>query len=165
MQEQLIERMKTLRLRGMASALEDSLTALSQKKLAPTRWLEQLLQAEIADRQARSYQYQLRLANFPMPRDLDSFDFKESGVNETQVRQLHTGEYLKTARNVVFVGGTGTGKTHLATALAREVVLQGPACAVLQRRRSGQPARCRKARGPRRASRQPAAQPERDRAR
>jgi len=124
-QEQLIERMKTLRLRGMANALEDSLTALSQKKLAPTRWLEQLLQAEIADRQARSYQYQLRLANFPMPRDLDSFDFKESGVNETQVRQLHTGEYLKTARNVVFVGGTGTGKTHLATALAREVVLKG----------------------------------------
>ena len=83
MQEQLIERMKVLRLRGMANALEDSLTALSQKKLAPTRWLEQLLQAEIADRQARSYQYQLRLANFPMPRDLDSFDFKESTVNET----------------------------------------------------------------------------------
>ena len=77
MQEQLIERMKTLRLRGMANALEESLTALSQKKLAPTRWLEQLLQAEIADRQARSYQYQLRLANFPMPRDLDSFDFIE----------------------------------------------------------------------------------------
>ena len=125
MQEQLIERMKTLRLRGMVNALEDSLTALSQKKLAPTRWLEQLLQAEIADRQARSYQYQLRLANFPMPRDLDSFNFKGSTVNETQIRQLHTGEYLKTARNVVFVGGTGTGKTHLATALAREVVLKG----------------------------------------
>jgi DNA replication protein DnaC len=125
MQEQLIERMKALRLRGMANALEDSLTALSQKKLAPTRWLEQLLQAEIADRQARSYQYQLRLANFPMPRDLDSFDFKESTVNETQIRQLHTGEYLRSARNVVFVGGTGTGKTHLATALAREVVLKG----------------------------------------
>jgi DNA replication protein DnaC len=124
-QEQLIERMKTLRLRGMADALEDSLTALSQKKLAPTSWLEQLLQAEIADRQARSYQYQLRLANFPMPRDLDSFDFKESSVDEPQIRQLHTGEYLKTARNVVFVGGTGTGKTHLATALAREVVLKG----------------------------------------
>jgi DNA replication protein DnaC len=60
-----------------------------------------------------------------MPRDLDSFDFKESSVDEPQIRQLHTGEYLKTARNVVFVGGTGTGKTHLATALAREVVLKG----------------------------------------
>ena len=49
----------------MASALEESLTALSQKKLAPTSWLAQLLQAEIADRQARSYQYQLRLAQLP----------------------------------------------------------------------------------------------------
>ena len=124
MQAQLIEQLKTLRLRGMASALEDSLTALSQKKLAPTTWLEQLLQAEIADRQARSYQYQLRLANFPIPRDLDSFDFRESAVNETQIRQLYTGEYLTSARNVVFVGGTGTGKTHLAIALAREVILK-----------------------------------------
>ncbi|MGC1458170.1 MAG: IS21-like element helper ATPase IstB [Steroidobacteraceae bacterium] len=125
MKDELIELLKSLRLRGMASALEDSMTALSQKKLAPTSWLQQLLHAEIADRQARSYQYQLRLASFPMPRDLDSFDFKDSAVNETQIRQLHTGEYLATARNIVLVGGTGTGKTHLAIALAREVVLKG----------------------------------------
>ncbi|HEX5461031.1 MAG TPA: IS21-like element helper ATPase IstB [Steroidobacteraceae bacterium] len=125
MQAQLIEQMKALRLRGMASALEESLTALSHKKLAPTAWLSQLLQAEVADRQARSYEYQLRLARFPMPRDLDSFDFRESAVNETQLRQLYTGEYLTGARNIVFVGGTGTGKTHLATALARHAILQG----------------------------------------
>jgi DNA replication protein DnaC len=109
----------------MASALEESLTALSQKKLAPTSWLAQLLQAEMADRQARSYEYQLRLARFPVPRDLDSFDFKESEVNETRFRQLYAGDYLTTARNIVLVGGTGTGKSHLATALARHVILQG----------------------------------------
>src|SRR5271163_4738467 len=80
--QQLTEQLKILRLRGMASALEESLTALSQKKLAPTTWLAQLLQAEMAERQARSYEYQLRLARFPVPRDLDSFDFKESAVNE-----------------------------------------------------------------------------------
>jgi DNA replication protein DnaC len=125
MQSQLPELLKTLRLNGMASALEESLSALSQKKLAPTSWLVQLLQAELAERQARSYQYQLRQARLPMPRDLDSFDFRESSVNETQFRQLHSGEYLSTARNIVLVGGTGTGKTHLATALARQVVLQG----------------------------------------
>ena len=123
--QQLTDQLKTLRLRGMASALEESLTALSQKKLAPTTWLAQLLQAEMADRQARSYEYQLRLARFPVPRDLDSFDFKESEVNETQLRQLYAGDYLTTARNIVFVGGTGTGKSHLATALARHVILQG----------------------------------------
>jgi len=58
-------------------------------------------------------------------RDLDSFDFTESAVNETQIRQLYTEEYLKTARNIVFIGGTGTGKSHLATAFARQVIVQG----------------------------------------
>ena len=123
--QQLTEQLKTLRLRGMASALEESLTALSQKKLAPTTWLAQLLQAEMADRQARSYEYQLRLARFPVPRDIDSFDFKESAVNETRFRQLYAGDYLTTARNIVLVGGTGTGKSHLATALARHAILEG----------------------------------------
>lgn len=125
MQTQLIEQLKSLRLRGMASALPDSLTTLSQKKLAPTSWLGQLLEAELADRQARSFQYQLRLARFPVPRDLDTFDFRDSAVSETQLRELYTGAYLESARNIVFVGGTGTGKTHLATALARRVILTG----------------------------------------
>ena len=93
MQAQLIDRMKSLRLHGMASALEESLTALSQKKLAPTSWLGQLLEAEHADRQARSFQYQMRLARFPVLKDLDSFDFRESLLNETAVRQLFTGQY------------------------------------------------------------------------
>lgn len=125
MQAQLIQQLQTLRLHGMASALEESLTALSQKKLAPTGWLAQLLEAELADRQARSYQYQMRLARFPILRDLDSFDFRESTVSETQIRQLFAGDYLATQRNIVFVGGTGTGKTHLAIALARAAIRQG----------------------------------------
>jgi DNA replication protein DnaC len=125
MQAQLIDRMKALRLHGMASALEESLTALSQKKLAPTSWLGQLLEAEHADRQARSFQYQMRLARFPVLKDLDSFDFRESLVNETAVRQLFAGQYVEGSRNVVLVGGTGTGKTHLAIALARRAIHQG----------------------------------------
>lgn len=60
-----------------------------------------------------------------MSRDLDSFEFNESEVNETQLRQLYGGDYLTTARNIVFVGGTGTDKSHLATALARNVILHG----------------------------------------
>ena len=125
MQTQLIEKMKTLRLHGMANALEESLTALTQKKLAPTSWLGSLLEAEHADRQARSFQYQMRLARFPVLKDLDSFDFRESLVNETAIRQLYTGQYLESSRNVVLVGGTGTGKTPLAIALARHAIHQG----------------------------------------
>lgn len=125
MQTQLIEKMKSLRLQGMASALEESLTTLTQKKLAPTTWMMQLLEAEQADRQARSFQYQIRLARFPVLKDLDSFDFRESLANETAIRQLYTGQYLANSRNIVLVGGTGTGKTHLAIALARNAIHQG----------------------------------------
>ena len=80
MQAQVFEQMKSLRLRGMASALEESLTALSQKKLAPTSRLGQLLAAEITNRPARSCQYQLALARFPLPGDLDGFNFRESRI-------------------------------------------------------------------------------------
>ena len=123
---------------------------MSQKKLAPTSWLSQLLQAEVADRQARSYQYQLRLANFPMPRDLDSFDFRESAVNETQVRQLYTGRIpdhraqhrvRRWHRHRQDPSGDGVGAPRDRAGQAR---------ALLQRRRLGQSARCRKARRPRR---------------
>ncbi|MEZ6074085.1 MAG: ATP-binding protein, partial [Pirellulales bacterium] len=99
MQPQLIEKMNALRLRGMASALPESLTALSQKKIAPTGWLDQLLDAEQSDRQARSFQYQMRLARFPVLKDIDSFDFRASMVNETAIRQLYAGTYLDNARN------------------------------------------------------------------
>jgi DNA replication protein DnaC len=125
MQPQLIEKMNALRLRGMASALPESLTALSQKKLAPTGWLDQLLDAEQSDRQARSFQYQMRLARFPVLKDIDSFDFRASMVNETAIRQLYAGTYLDNARNIVLVGGTGKGITHLAIALARHAIHQG----------------------------------------
>jgi hypothetical protein len=76
MQAQLIERMKTLRLHGMASALEDSLTALSAEEARPDQLARAAAEAEIADRQARSFQYQMRLAQLPVLKDLDSFDFK-----------------------------------------------------------------------------------------
>ena len=63
--------------------------------------------------------------HYPMLRDLNSSDVRQSSVNENQLRQPHIGKYLSTARNIVLVGGTRTGKTHLATALARQVVVQG----------------------------------------
>ena len=67
----------------------------------------------------------MRLARFPVLKDLDSFGFRESLVNETAVRQLFTGQYVEGSRNVVLVGGTGAGKTHLAIALARRAIHQG----------------------------------------
>ena len=74
--------------------------------------------AEVAEREVRSINYQMKAARFPAYRDLAGFDFAQSSVDEALTRSLHRCEFLEDAQNVVFVGGPGTGKTHLATAIA-----------------------------------------------
>ncbi len=65
----------------------------------------------------RSVHYQLHSAKFPVHRDLAGFDFTQSKVEESLIDELATLAFTEQAHNVVFIGGTGTGKTHLATAL------------------------------------------------
>jgi DNA replication protein DnaC len=84
--------------------------------------LDTLLKAEMAEREVRSVQYQMTTAHFPVYRDLAGFDFSQSQVNEALVRTLYRCEYLSDAQNVVLVGGPGTGKTHLATALGVQAI-------------------------------------------
>ena len=84
--------------------------------------LSQLLKAEMAEREVRSIAYQIKAARFPAYKDLAGFDFAASEVNEALVRQLHRGEFMDGADNVVLIGGPGTGKTHIATALGVQAV-------------------------------------------
>ena len=72
------------------------------------------IKAEIAEKQARSIKYQMTIAKLPLAKDIDDFDFDGTTVNETLVRDLAGGGFVAQQRNVVLVGGTGTGKTHLA---------------------------------------------------
>jgi DNA replication protein DnaC len=87
--------------------------------------LLRLLDAEQADRQARSLSYQLKAARFPVHRDLSSFNWTEAPLAPARIEQLAAGSYLDTAHNLILVGGTGTGKTHLATALGVAAIHQG----------------------------------------
>lgn len=84
--------------------------------------IQELLAEEHADRQVRSISYQMRVARFPAHRDLSGFDFAQSSVDEKLVRTLHSGEFTGAAQNVVLIGGPGTGKTHLASAIGIEAV-------------------------------------------
>ena len=68
--------------------------------------------------------YQMKIAKFPAYRDLAGFDFSQSVVDEALIRQLHRCEYLEEAHNAVLIGGPGTGKTHLATALGVQAITQ-----------------------------------------
>jgi DNA replication protein DnaC len=109
--------LKELRLYGMAGAWVD-LTSQGQTGVESSRWLiEHLLQAEQTDRALRSISYQLKSARFPVHRDLAGFDFSQSKVDERLITELAELAFTEVAHNVVFIGGTGTGKSHLATAL------------------------------------------------
>jgi DNA replication protein DnaC len=118
----MIPTLKSLKLYGMAHALSDLAEQDSPAFQASTGILDHLLKAELAEREVRSVAYQLKTAKFPAYRDLSGFDFASSMANEALIRQLCGGDFMDTAQNVVFVGGPGTGKTHLATAISIQAI-------------------------------------------
>ena len=110
--------LKQLRLNGMAGAWADLVEQGTHPGLDTSRWLlEHLLQAETTDRAMRSVSHQMHAAKFPVHRDLAGFDFDASPVDRKLVLQLAETEFTEAAHNAVLVGGPGTGKTHLATAI------------------------------------------------
>ena len=110
--------LKALRINGMATAWADLTEQGGDTTLAASRCLfEHLLQAEDADRAMRSIAHQMKSARFPMHRDLAGFDFAVSQVDQRLIQKLADLSFTQDAQNVVLVGGPGTGKTHLATAM------------------------------------------------
>ena len=114
--------LRSLKMYGMAQAVSDLMEQGSPAFEAAVPIISQLLKAETAEREVRSIAYQIKAARFPAYKDLTGFDFASSEANEALVRQLHRCEFIDDADNVVLVGGPGTGKTHLATALGVQAV-------------------------------------------
>ena len=119
---QVLELMSTLKLYGMRSAYDEVMGNGIKRQHEPPRIVGDLLQSEIAEKQARSIRYQLSIAKLPLAKDIDDFDFADTPVNESLVRELATGTFVADQRNFVLVGGTGTGKSHLAIAIARALI-------------------------------------------
>lgn len=112
------DELKALRLYGMVGAWEDIIAQGAQTAVGSSRWLiEHLLQAEHTDRAMRSISYQMHAAKFPVHRDLAGFVFDQAKVDRSLIMELADLSFTDAAHNVVFIGGTGTGKSHLATAL------------------------------------------------
>ncbi len=119
----MIATFKSLKLFGMAQAIADLAQQGSPAWHGAESVLDALLKAEVAEREVRSINYQMKAARFPSHRDLVGFDFDESPVNEALVRSLHRGDFINDAHNVVLIGGPGTGKTHLATAIGLQAIV------------------------------------------
>jgi DNA replication protein DnaC len=122
---EILELMAQLKLYGMRAAYDEVMTTAIKRRHEPPRILGDLLAAEIAEKQARSIKYQLTIAKLPLAKDIDGFDFAGTPINESLVRSLATGTFLAEQRNAVLVGGTGTGKSHLAIAIARSCLRGG----------------------------------------
>lgn len=118
----VLELLAELKLYGIRAAF-DEIVATGIKRQHPVHQIVgDLLKAEIAEKQARSIKYQLTIAKLPLAKEIEDFTFTDTPINEQLVRELATGDFLAHQRNIVLVGGTGTGKTHLAVALARSFI-------------------------------------------
>jgi DNA replication protein DnaC len=121
----ILEMMTQLKLVGMRAVFDDILADGLKRQHSVQRIVGDLLQAEIAEKQARSIKYQMTIARLPLAKELADFDFTGTPINEPLVRELATGAFLANQRNAVLVGGTGSGKSHLAIAVARSCIRTG----------------------------------------
>ena len=122
---EILATMSTLKLYGMKAAYDEIIASAIKREHEPQRVVGDLLNAEISEKQARSIKYQMTRAKLPLAKDIDDFTFEGSPINETLVRDLAGGNFLAHQRNSVLVGGTGTGKSHLAIAIARACIRDG----------------------------------------
>lgn len=122
---EILGAMGELKLYGMKAAFDEIVSAAVKRQYEPSRVVGDLLRAEISEKQARSIKYQITISKLPLARDVEEFVFEGTPINETLVRDLASGNFIAHQRNAVLIGGTGTGKTHLAIAIARACIRAG----------------------------------------
>ena len=122
---EILDLMGKLKLFGMRGVFDEVIASGLKRRHEPQRIIGDLLRAEVADKAARSIKYQLAIAKLPLAKELADFQFKGTPVNEALVRDLATGSFIAQQRNIVLAGGTGSGKTHLAIAIARSCIRGG----------------------------------------
>ena len=122
---EILEMMGTLQLGGMRAAYDEIVSIGVKRQHGLEKVIGALLKAEIAAKQARSINYQMGIAKLPLAKELADLDVDGTPINYELIAQLATGAFLDSQRNVVLIGGTGTGKSHIAIGIARSVIRAG----------------------------------------
>ena len=122
---EILDMMTTLQLAGMRAAYDEIVTTGVKRQQGVEKVIGALLGAEIAAKQARSINYQMGIAKLPLAKELAELDFEGTPINSDLIAQLATGAFLEDKRNVVLIGGTGTGKSHIAIGIARSIIRAG----------------------------------------
>lgn len=122
---EILDMMGQLQLAGMRAAYDEIVSVGVKRQHGVEKVIGALLKAEIAAKQARSINYQMGIAKLPLAKELADLDFTGTPINGELVEQLSTGAFLDEQRNVVLIGGTGTGKSHIAIGIARSVIRAG----------------------------------------
>lgn len=123
--EKIMESLKELRLAAFRRVYDEVLDKCIRGKKGHEDFLAELLEQEIASRRTSALRTRIKKAKFPQIKDLDNFQFAESKVDEVSVRRLYEGGFLTEHKNIVFMGASGTGKTHLATSIGLNLVREG----------------------------------------
>jgi DNA replication protein DnaC len=116
LRESILNLMKDLNFNGMREAYDEVAAAGQRHGDTAEKLVLNLLEAEAAERSGRNLRYRLCQAKFPAQKELEQFDFTASKVDTLKMQRLSEGEFLKSHTNVILVGGSGTGKTHLSIA-------------------------------------------------
>ena len=122
---EILEMLATLQLAGMRAAYDEIMSVGIKRQHSVERIIGALLKAEIAAKNARSINYQMGSAKLPLAKELADLSFDGTPINGALIEQLSTGAFLGDQRNVVLVGGTGTGKSHIAIGIARSIIRAG----------------------------------------
>jgi DNA replication protein DnaC len=122
---EILEMMGTLQLSGMRASYDEIIATGVKRQHSLDRVIGALLKAEIAEKHARSIRYQMGIAKLPLAKEIEEFVFKGTPINAELVRDLSSGAFLEHQRNVVLIGGTGSGKSHLAIGIARSCIRGG----------------------------------------
>ena len=125
MLEDTKEKLKQLKLNGIIGTLSNKLDEFTESKKSLLEFLNELLEIEINYRDQNSTKNNIHVSHFPFLKELEDFDFEfQPSVNKQKILDLNTMRFMEEYKNIIFIGNSGVGKTHLATALGIQAAKQ-----------------------------------------